>query len=321
MEIETVIRRMMSKTRQSRAFGRWGDGGSEVTEEMPARPRAGAPVFILAPQARTGTNYLWELLRRHPDVAPARSPVWEDYLLVHARKLAGFARLAQRSWDPTWGPTDHLEAELLRHLGDGLVSFLEGDSGRRVVTKSPTIANLDLFFDIFPDACLLLLVRDGRDVAASGMKTFGWTLEDAARSWAWGVDRVLEFVADHADDRVRPVWFEDLVERTQPELVDLLDWLDLDAASYDFSDLSRIPVRGSSSYLGDGERNVNWRPLPPRSDFRPLERFRHWSRRDVDVFEDIAGPQLERLGYRLDGAARATRSRQAVPDAASGPTG
>ena len=38
---------------------------------------------------------------------------------------------------------------------------------RRVVTKTPRLENLDLYFDLFPQAPLLILVRDGRNVVAS----------------------------------------------------------------------------------------------------------------------------------------------------------
>lgn len=263
--------------------------------EAPETPQA--PIFILAPQARTGTNYLWELLRRHPSCAPGRPPIWEDYFLIHAPRLVRFAGEAQASWDPSWGPTRHLRADLLRHLGDGIVSFLTSNPDRRLVTKSPTIANLDVFFDLFPAADLLLLVRDGRDVAASGMKTFGWTLEDAARSWAWGVDTVLDFVAAHRDERVRIVRFEHLVDEPQEALSDLLAWLGLDPAAYDFEALADVPVRGSSSYRGEGADGVHWRPLPRRPEFRPVGRWASWTEADLAAFDRIAGPHLDRLDY------------------------
>lgn len=264
----------------------------------------GAPIFILAAQPRSGTNYLWELLRRHPQCAPARSPVWEDYLLVHAPRLVEFTREAQSCWDPVWGNTRHLQPELLRCLGDGLVAFLSDDPSRRVVTKSPTIANLDLFFDLFPDACLLLLVRDGRDVAVSGMRTFGWPIEDAARNWARGTARILDFVASHREDRVRMVRFEDLVDELTVSLDALLRWLDLDPAAYDFAATADVPVRGSSHHVNEDGR-VHWDPLPRPLGFRPIGRWTGWTPDEVETFERMAGAQLDLLGYPRAGAAGA----------------
>lgn len=260
------------------------------------QPNPGRAVFILAAQPRTGTNYLWELIRRHPECAPGRSPVWEDYVLIHAHHLVRFAEEAQGSWDPVWGRTDHLQGELLRHLGDGIISFLRRDPRRRLVTKSPTVANLDLFFDLFPDAHLLLLVRDGRDVVESGMRTFGWTLESGARSWARGVDRVVQFAEANHHRRLQIVRFEDLVEATEDRLRSLLTWLDLNPRRYPFEQLEQVPVRGSAHYRGD-QSDVNWNPLPRPPGFSPVRRWSTWSGQDLSQFDGIAASQLAKLGY------------------------
>lgn len=261
--------------------------------------RARPPIFILSATPRSGTNFLWELLRRHPDCIPARSPLWEDYILKTSPHLFRFAQAAQRSWDPVWGSTEALRAELLRSLGDGVVSFLSTDPQRRVVTKSPTIANLDLFFRLFPDGHLLLLIRDGRDVAASGMKTFGWTLQEAAAYWAWGAADIARFVAEHPNDAVKVVQFEDVVADTERALLDVLSFLDLDAGSYDLAELDRIPVRGSSTYFGPGRTDVNWDVVARPAGFSPIGRWRSWSDGDIAMFERFAGRELQRWGYEI----------------------
>lgn len=263
-----------------------------------ARP----PIFILAPQPRSGTNYLWELLRRHPECIAGRAPIWEDYLLLHAQHLFRFVEAAQASWDHAWGPTEHLKPELLRHLGDGITRFLAPGTQHRVVTKSPTVGNIDLFFEVFPDADLLLLLRDGRDVVASGMATFGWTFEDGARSWAWSVDRVMRFVDANAHRRVRIVRFEELVENLESVLRELLQWLGLDPDLYPYAALGELPVRGSSRYRGSATHAVNWQPLPRPKDFRPIARWASWTHEEIDRFHDIAGSALETLGYSGPGS-------------------
>ncbi len=255
-----------------------------------------APIFILAPLPRSGTNFLWEIVRRHPCCSTARAPIWEDYVLKSARPLIRFAIDAQASWDPSWGSTDQLSPMLLKELGNGVVRFLAEDPHKRLVTKSPTIANLDHFFEIFPDAYLLLMVRDGRDVAASGMETFGWTLEEAATSWAWGVDRVRRFVGENAGQKVQLVTFEDLVLDAVAALPDLLRFLDLPAGMYDPAWIDEIPVRGSSSYRG-GRSGVHWDPLPRPPSFRPVGRWRSWDAQALARYDAIAGEQLRALGY------------------------
>lgn len=222
--------------------------------------------------------------------------------MKNASHLERAVEAIQRSWDPVWGSTEHLRPELLAKLGDALIDFLSTDSRRRMITKSPTIANLDLFFEVFPRAHLLLLVRDGRDVAASGMKTFGWTLEESARSWSKGAGRIARFIDEHRDQAVRVVRFEDIVLDTERTLMEVLSFLDLSREAYDLDALEDVPVRGSSTYLGPGRSQINWEVLAKPSDFTPIGRWGSWSRDELGLFESVAGPQLERFGYASSSA-------------------
>lgn len=271
-------------------------------------------IFILSPLPRCGTNFLWDLLRLHPELAAGRSPVWEDYLLENARPLERFSRQAQASWDPVWGSTEHLRSHLIRCLGDGVLSFMSIDPSKRLITKSPSVENLDLFFDLFPDAQLLLLVRDGRDVVESGMRTFGWSFEGGARGWARGVDRLMCFdrVQREGIDRHRILKYEDLVTDTPGAVKELLEFLDLPVEDYPFERAERLPVRGSSRFLG-GRKEIHWDPVPRDDSFAPAHRWHSWDDDLKGLFEALAGPQLRALGYRTDTARRlnsSSRSRR-----------
>lgn len=259
------------------------------------------PIFILSPLPRSGTNFLWDLLRQHPHVAPGRPPIWESYLLKNAGPLIDFAREAQRSWDPVWGPTEHLRPELLRHLGDALVRFMTVEPGRRTLTKSPSIANLDHFFDLFPRAHLVLLIRDGRDVVQSGMATFGWTLEGAARWWAKEIDAIARFERDRhpTDYHYRLVRYEDLVEDWPGELERLLKHLDLPLELFDVDAAARLPLRGSSSHRGGEGDPVHWEPMPRPKNFKGVGKWHSWTPATRERFLEIAGRQLELMGYEL----------------------
>lgn len=258
-----------------------------------------APIFILAPLPRCGTNFLWDLLRLHDDVSAGRSPIWEDYLVKNAGHLAAFVDAAQSSWDPVWGPTDHFRPELMRALGDALIQFLTIDPTRRLVTKSPSLDNLEMFFDFFSDADLLLLTRDGRDVVASGMATFGWEFEGAARAWAAGIDRITRFAArtDIPSERCTIVRYEDLYETPVEQMSRVLHALRLKPSRYDFGGMEHIPVRGSSTHRGEDSDNVHWNPVPRAANFKPTQRWKTWDAHARRLFLSVAGVQLETLGY------------------------
>lgn len=256
-------------------------------------------IFILSPLPRSGTNFLWDLLRLHDDVAAGRSPIWEDYLVKNSHHLLRFAAAARASWDPVWGSTADAGPELMKSLGDALIQFMTVDPQRRLVTKSPTLDNLEFFFDVFPDAHLLLLVRDGRDVVDSGITTFGWDLVQAARAWAAGVDRLVQFTnrSDIPREQCSLVRYEDLHQQRGAEMQRLLRALRLDQSRYNFDAMHDIPVRGSSTYRGADSGAVHWNPVAAGPAFNPIRRWESWDAHSHAVFRAAAGSQLAQLGY------------------------
>ncbi len=261
--------------------------------------RDAEPIFILGMSPRSGTNFLWDLLCLHPDCGPGRSPVWEDFFLQESDPLVAYATRVRRTWDPAWGrfPGD-LRERLLASLGGGLISFLWVERDLRLVTKSPSVRNLDRFFTLFPRACLLLLVRDGRSVVQSCMTTFGWDFDTAARRWAAAADEICDFDGGHRGQglRYRIVRYEDLVDDVEATMTRILDFVGLDDGVYDHRAAARLPVRGSSVHRGAGAA-VHWEPVDKDSGFAPKEHWAAWDRSMHERFEWLAGKQSRRLGY------------------------
>ncbi|MDP9022179.1 MAG: sulfotransferase [Actinomycetota bacterium] len=279
-----------------------------------------APIFIHGILPRSGTNFLWDLLLVHPDCAPAVEPVREDLFLEHCHHLTAFIADVQAAWDPMWG---EFSAELPRRLhaalGEGLLSFLRYDRDRRLVTKSPSVRHLDRFFDFFPTARLLVLVRDGRSVTQSCMDTFGWPFERAARAWvdaAAEIDRFRDARPDPTD-QWRLVRYEDLVDDLDRQLPELLRFLGLDLATYDLDAARALPVRGSSAFFGRGRSSVHWDPVDKDSRFAPTQRWHHWNRDQLERFAWIAGTHLRSFGYDAEpmpSAVLTTRARHRLLD-------
>jgi hypothetical protein len=259
----------------------------------------GSPIFIHGILQRSGTNFLWDLLRLHPDCAPAREPIREDLFLEHSDHLQTFVDTVRSVWDPIWGnfPGD-LPDRLCASIGDGLLSFLRTDFNRRLLTKSPSVRHLDRFFRFFPSAQLLILVRDGRAVAQSGVDTFGWDFDRVCRAWASGADTIRRFQQAESGraNRWRLVRYEDLVDDTEGQLRSVFEFLGLDSGRYDFDAARKLPVRGSS-WFGRQSTGVHWDAVPKDASFAPKERWRSLSPDYLDRFEWLAGEQLRAFGY------------------------
>ena len=262
------------------------------------------PIFIHGILARSGTNFLWNLLLLHPDCARAREPINEDMFLEHSDHLIAFVENVRASWDPIWGTFGpDLSQRLCEGLGEGLFSFLWTDRDRRLVSKSPTVTHLERFFWFYPRARLLILVRDGRSVVQSAIDTFGWDFDRACRAWAEGANAIGRFQRSPSDrsDRWRIVRYEDLIDNMEAELRGIFEFLQLDAARYDFEAARHLPVRGSSAFGRRGEM-VHWDAVPKDKSFAPRERWRSWSAAQLERFQWLAGDQLVQFGYAASGS-------------------
>jgi hypothetical protein len=188
-----------------------------------------------------------------------------------------------------------------------------------LVTKNPSVVGIDRVFAFFPTAQLIVLVRDGRAVVESCVRTFGWDVDLAARRWAAAASIAMRFLDGRATDdpAVRLVRYEDLVADPRSQMTKLLSFLDLDVAEYDFSAAERLPVRGSSVFLG-GQAEVHWDPVERTADFDPLRRWADWSAEQHRRFAWLAGRQQVALGYPLNDSVPATaaaRARQRLASA------
>jgi hypothetical protein len=255
------------------------------------------PIFVLGMTHRCGSNLVWKLLELHPDCT--LSPIREDFVLHHADKLVEFVESLREAWAP-YDASRH--QRLTPRFAQALLGELKPEGCGRLVVKTPSVRNLDLVFELFPSARVLVLVRDGRDVVASGMLGFDWDFDSATAAWATAARTVTEFVRDHDGDRGRfaVVRFEELWSERRRAVERLLDAAALDPSRYDFDAAERLPVYGSSELLRAETGKPDWNGVTMPTGFRPTERWRTWSARRRRRFALLAGDAMRQLGYDCD---------------------
>ena len=275
------------------------------------------PIFILGILQRSGTNYLNNLLLLHPDV---KSPglVWEDYFLTHGDLLAGYLEKIQHHWHRQW--IEEVSAELgpealLKHMGSSLIGFMEAQYRNRLakgvypapdhtpislVTATPSVRNLQLFFDLFPNAAPIIIVRDGRALVESGVRSFGWDYDEAMCMWAAGA-RIIQDLCQNPnyEGKYLLVRYEDLYTRTEEEMDKVLTFIGLDRRRYNFQVAQNLGVMGSSEVV-QAEGSLHWKSIDKSAGFNPLARASEWSPNLRSRFEWIAGEQMRALGYQMD---------------------
>jgi protein-tyrosine sulfotransferase len=257
-------------------------------------------IFILGITQRSGTNFLGNLLCLHPD-CESPSPIYENMILEDAHILKDYADNLYSRWDQLWFSEKKVKKEeVYKALGSGLSSFLQVyvNNNKRIVTKSPSVKNLSLFFKLFPEAKLIILIRDGRSVVESYVKSFSFSYESAIRLWAERARIIIDFQKknEYSKENFLIVKYESLVTDNEKEMHKILTFLDLDKAKYDFESAKKIPVSGSSELKSKGQ-NMHWEPVSKTPDFNPLNRFANWSISTQNRFNWIAGDLLSMLGY------------------------
>lgn len=274
-----------------------------------------AIVFVHSLMPRSGTNYLANLLAIHPDCA--LGAIDEDGLLGRSHNLVRFANQLVRIWkgNGDYEPLAPFDpaGRLLRHFGRAMRSFLVDmqdamDKPRPavIVTKTPSTRNIETFSALFPDDRTIVLIRDGKAVVESLDRSFGYGFEQATRDWAAAARHFIAASPGLPQDRVLVVRYEELVLDTGAITDRLLGFIGLDPALYDHARASALPVIGSSD-LTRGGGQVDWLPREKGSDFNPLSRYEHWSKRKHSRFEWLAGREMRQLHYSETGNAPASR--------------
>jgi len=266
------------------------------------KPQLHNPIILLSVCPRSGSNYLEALLSLHPRCRKSRLP--EDFFLANSETLLNFCRSVAESWDDWW--LQHLggASRLAIHIGTALLSFAdpgpeeEGPVGDcRLMLRSPTTEGIAAATTLFPNAHVVVLVRNGPATVESGRRSFGWPYEEAMLAWRHSVRRILTFLAGVDGPRCQLIRFEDLAADPAREIARVIDFLGLDPALYPFNRVDEIPVFGSSTFgRADGER-VHWRPVPKDPSFDPLARAESWPPRRLARFAWLAGAEHRKLGY------------------------
>lgn len=277
------------------------------------------PIFILGISPRCGTNYISALLRKHPSVL-STNIIWEDFLLCHSTSLQEYVDNCYKRWPGTWSVENRLGPKelLYQALGNGLAMFLyeqverqiehagnenKSDTSELIVaTKTPSVNNLQFFFKFFPFAKLLILIRDGRSVSESFVKSFDGNYENAMRIWRQGAKQILEFdnVYKNTDFQYKIIKYEQLYLETQKQLKDIFSFLELDSSVYDFQSIEDMEILGSSTFRNKDESKFKFKVRKSMEGFDPLERWKTWDEKLHRRFNYLAVDYMNKLGYEVE---------------------
>ncbi len=293
--------------------------GTEPSSESPASPFGKPPVFLVG-APRSGTTLLHQILEHHPAFA---IPYESKYLATFSRHLDEFGDLGdpanreslivsietfmRNAWLERdlkeWMP-GVLEAapQLARDAAPTFAGVLEamyafyarGQGRPRWADKMATFGRvLPAILETFPDARIIHIVRDGRDVGSSLLRlSFGPnTAYVAGKRWNSFVAHGLDFAEAHTAS-VLTIRYEDLIDDSENVLRRLCDFVGerfhkemLEFHRVRSANVPRKEIHGQLNKPLNRERVARW-----KKDLSP---------RQVRVFEAAAGATLARMGYEV----------------------
>lgn len=245
-------------------------------------------VAFLVGVRRSGTNWLRRIVDAHPDATVIPG---ETYLLSHGIRplqervqhgLRGSARTGTMFVD-----TDRFNDAVRTLCDELLLGHLEGldDPVRLIGERTPDhVRTLDLVRDIYPDAAVVHIIRDGRDVARS-LVSQPWgpqTYREAAEEWVTGIESARAIAPEL--ERYLEIGYEHLLDDPARRVPELYEFLGL---ATDGDIVERALVEAGIPYNVDPAvkqvTTQKWRGGIAGDDL-------------ADVV-DVAGPMLAALGY------------------------
>jgi hypothetical protein len=292
---------------------------------------------------RSGTTLLRMMLDAHPELTIPPETHFVPELIDAAEQ--GHATperlLATITSQREWGDFGLTEEELLerfgRHekltAGDALRDFYEAYAERqgkpRWGEKTPIyVKSMRKISVALPEARFCHVIRDGRDVALSirDRATKEHPIDRIAERWVRRITRARE-QAKRLDHYLE-VRYESLILDTEPTLREVCDFFALpwDTAVLDYHQRSaerleemkrELPDQGKRTHLSVELRMKTHARTTEKPDPRRVSRWREsMSREDRELFESIAGPLLQELGY-VTGDGPGTESRGEAEEARS----
>lgn len=256
--------------------------------------------MILGVMPRAGTVFMGHLLSLHEKFHLHPNELWEVPVLSPINNLLAYERDFFSGYPPNRDRM--LPHDLLPLFGCGIAAYFNHfvEPGKQALIKETDVQNLNYLPTLFPGIRVLLMLRDGRDLVHSTIKSWPHRkFDEVCHTWATCTQSVIDFNKRHQhDNNVMLVKFENVLDEKEKFVRDFCAQFNMNTEQYAFDKINDIGVLGSST-LKKGE-NVDWKPIEKPKGFRPTGHWLNWSVKQKQVFKKIAGDVLIASGYATD---------------------
>ena len=263
------------------------------------------PVFFVhGVLPRSGTNFIADLIGMHDDINSFPNQLWEFPLLSFidyiTRLESDFKRIIFSQ------PAKFTNLSFSAYINAGILKDIQYNfsPNKTMLFKFPFVHYLKCFRIFFPNDYLVLILRDGRDVVSSSIRTFKKKpakFKDYCFDWNYATRCILNYLDDPTTDISNTIMlkYEEAFNNPKETIKNILDKFNFSFNKYDFNEIDKLPIRGSSTNT-DKNGNVSWVPQKSKDGFNPIGRWREWSKSEKRLFKRIAGQTLIEAGYETN---------------------
>ena len=258
-------------------------------------------IIIHGVMPRSGTVYTGELLRLHPDIYAYPNELWEIPFLELSGEFKNIQKLFFNRYKLNREKMGELD--LLPLFGASLISYLYSfvPIDKTLLIKVPDVQFLSYFPIVFPHENLLLLMRDGRDLVSSTIRT--WPREkfsNVCLQWTNSAQYMINFTHNQGQkrDNYQMFKYEDILKQPAEFARNACNFYGLDIDRYPYDEINNLPFRGSSTIQAEGR--VNWEPIDSDQTAKTVGHWQQWSAKQTKQFKKIAGEVLIQAGYCSD---------------------
>ena len=162
---------------------------------------------------------------------------------------------------------------------------------------------MNYFFKVYPEESILLLMRDGRDLVSSTMRSWpDADFKEVCQLWNDSSTIMLKFQDEHVNNTSGVMFskYEDILKDPATFVEEFCKAYNLESSIYPFDQIENIAVRGSSTLRKKNNKNVTWDAISKPDGFKTTGHWENWSRKEKNIFKKIAGKTLADAGYAQD---------------------
>ena len=274
------------------------------------------PIFIIGTE-RSGTNLLRLILDVHPNIAIPHPPhIMKNFFKLepfygNLKEDANFKKLIQDvvkmvelhpyPWAIKLSKEKIFRETQVRdliHIFFAIYNqYLENTNKKRWGCKSTfMIYHIALIQRYWPTSKFLYMVRDGRDVAASAKKSIfnHYNVYYTSRLWKKEQQIGIYWLSKLSNKDIFLIKYENLLRDPQGTMKSVCSFLN---ESYDENMLNYFQTQEAQK---SSRLSVSWRNTSKSIMKDNFEKFKSELRRkEIDLFEAIAGPELDYFSYSL----------------------